>query len=299
MFERKCWTIERPWAWLKEVGSGLTKCGGNGRLNGSSIQLHTQRVACRALFCRICFRFISGLGECVSSNSQFFSRVERGPLSLCVLDVFLSYIFFSIFSIISWPSNMWDRVRSCWVLKSCLSRSTISSGTACVVIQREWVSKWVLTGMSPKEECDQDKTLSPTFPPPMASLSILSRDLMLNITWLTSTFCMRNQGEAGTLYVADEWKITLDVMASWPDFHIWVAAGQLALFENLTRYPLVLKVHTILIPTSFSRKMIKNTKMSIVARQLVDHQLSWLLIFVCLHPINKLENLLLYFHNLR
>lgn len=88
-------------------------------------------------------------------------------------------------------------------------------------------------------------------------------------------------------------------MASWPDYHIWVAVRQLALLENLTRYPLVLEVHTILIPTSFSRKMIKNMKMSIVARQLVNHQLFWFLIFVCLHPINKLEGLLLYFHNLR
>lgn len=81
---------------------------------------------------------------------------------------------------------------------------------------------------------------------------------------------MRNQGEAGTLYVADEWRITHDVMTSWPDFHIWVAAGQLALFENLTGFPLVLEVHTILIPTSFSRKMIKNMKMLIVARHLVN-----------------------------
>lgn len=29
---------------LKEVGSGLTKCGGNVSLEGSGIQLHTQRV---------------------------------------------------------------------------------------------------------------------------------------------------------------------------------------------------------------------------------------------------------------
>lgn len=57
---------------------------------------------------------------------------------------------------------------------------------------------------------------------------------------------MRNQGEAGTLYVADEWRMTHDVMTSRPDFHIWVAAGQLALFENLTGFPLVLEVHTIL-----------------------------------------------------
>lgn len=121
-------------------------------------------VACRTLFCRICFCFISGLGECVSSNSQFFSRVERGPHSFCVLVVFLSHILFSIFSIISRPSNRGDRVRSCWVLKSCLSRSTVSSGTACVVIQGEWASKWVLTQMSPEGKCDQDKTLSPTFP---------------------------------------------------------------------------------------------------------------------------------------
>lgn len=162
-FERKCWVIERSWAWLKEVGSGLTKCGGNGRLDGSSIQLHTQRAACRVLFRRICFRFISGVGECVSSNSQFFSRVERGPLAFCVLVVFLSHLLLSVFSIICLPSNRWDKVRSCWVLKSCLSRSTISSGTACVGIQGEWVSKWVLTGMRPEGKCDQDKTLSPTF----------------------------------------------------------------------------------------------------------------------------------------
>lgn len=155
--------IERPWAWLREVGSGLTKCGGNGRLDGSRIQLHTQRAACRALFRRIGFCFISGFGECVSSSSQFFSRVERGPLAFCVL-VFLSHLLLSIFSIICLPRNRWDKVRSCRVLKSCLSRSTISSGTACAVVQGEWVSKWVLTGVRPEGKCDQDKTLSPTFP---------------------------------------------------------------------------------------------------------------------------------------
>lgn len=195
-----CWkenirTIGRPQARFKEVGSDLTRFGGNRSLNRSVTQLPNQRAACRTN---------SALGFASTSSGK--PSVDSGNVCLTILQLSgeKPSFFMSPSSVISLPGSTWARVGSCRTLESYLSEGTVSSRAVCIVdaFQCEWARKngflleWMMVDPRGKMWSEQNPVSCLSKSPPIASLSILTQELYdKHYMTIPSTFCRRNLGE--------------------------------------------------------------------------------------------------------